>query len=457
MSRGFHAFFRQYYNLRGLLRRTDPGLTRLRGLPDYPLRHGDGLDDSFRHVPRTPPWSALGFVALVPPSAAGPVPHEPGRRAAPSGRPGPRGATTRLDDVSARDFLDAIRFPEAAQHLAFEVFSRSFFADPRELSAAEIVLMFHIYFLGSAKGSCSTYPSNPSPPPCGTPSRRYLRGHGADLRAGTPVEASRPRPTAVSSSPPARRNNATTPSSWPWTRPACAPSSGAPPAGRRRVARADRRPCAAAPPFLVSRLWLDRPVAADRPGFLGTSGYGTLDNVSVLDRWEGEAARWAARTGGSVVELHAYALPGRRPTTSNRSICWSSCTTCIPRHASATCSTNGTSGGPTVRCSRSASTTAAPRYAPATPAGGGRGPGTHRPPGRPHGARGHQRVPRRQRAARAVGGGWPDAVDRARPWPRPAAAPPRATRMSPWVPGQSAARPRSVLVRLIDVRHRGSR
>src|SRR5690606_38743287 len=37
MSRGFHAFFRQYYNLRGLLRRTDPGLTRLVPLPDYPL------------------------------------------------------------------------------------------------------------------------------------------------------------------------------------------------------------------------------------------------------------------------------------------------------------------------------------------------------------------------------------------------------------------------------------
>jgi isorenieratene synthase len=63
-----------------------------------------------------------------------------------------------------------------------------------------------------------------------------------------------------------------------------------------------------APPFLVSRLWLDRPVRPDRPGFLGTSGFGPLDNVSVLERFEGEAARWARRTGGSVVELHAYAL-----------------------------------------------------------------------------------------------------------------------------------------------------
>ncbi|MDQ0715967.1 uncharacterized protein with NAD-binding domain and iron-sulfur cluster [Streptomyces luteogriseus] len=66
-----------------------------------------------------------------------------------------------------------------------------------------------------------------------------------------------------------------------------------------------------APPFLVSRLWLDRPVRADRPGFLGTSGYDGLDNISVLERYEGEAARWAAKNAGSVVELHAYAVgPG---------------------------------------------------------------------------------------------------------------------------------------------------
>ncbi len=59
----------------------------------------------------------------------------------------------------------------------------------------------------------------------------------------------------------------------------------------------------------MTRLWLDRPVAPGRPGFLGTGGFGTLDNVSVLERWEDEAAHWAARTGGSVVELHAYAVP----------------------------------------------------------------------------------------------------------------------------------------------------
>ena len=41
-----------------------------------------------------------------------------------------------------------------------------------------------------------------------------------------------------------------------------------------------------APPFAVWRLWLDRLVSPERPPFLGTSGFGPLDNVSVLERFE---------------------------------------------------------------------------------------------------------------------------------------------------------------------------
>ncbi|MFF5361864.1 FAD-dependent oxidoreductase [Streptomyces scabiei] len=308
MSRGFHAFFRQYYNLRGLLRRTDPGLDRLRGLPDYPLRHADGLHDSFRRVPRTPPWSALGFVALSPSFGLRDLLRMDPVAALPLLDVRVPGIHDRLDDVSARDFLDAIRFPEAAQHLAFEVFSRSFFADPRELSAAEMVLMFHIYFLGSAEGLLFDVPDEPFPAALWDPLAGYLRGHGADLRTGTPVETVEPTADGgfvVTAGGEERGHDAVV----------LALDTGGlrSLAGRSpRLADAGWRERVAglrsAPPFLVSRLWLDRPVAGDRPGFLGTGGYGTLDNVSVLDRWEGESARWAARTGGSVVELHAYAL-----------------------------------------------------------------------------------------------------------------------------------------------------
>ncbi|MET9803887.1 FAD-dependent oxidoreductase [Streptomyces sp. NPDC006368] len=308
MSRGFHAFFRQYYNLRGLLRRTDPALARLTPLPDYPLWHSGGLRDGFARVPRTPPWNALGFAALSPCFTARDLAAMNPRAALPLLDVRVPQVYERLDTISALDLLERIRFPEAAHHLAFEVFSRSFFVDPRTLSAAELALMFHIYFLGSGEGLLFDVPHEPYPRALWEPLGDYLAGHGAELLEGRAAECVEPGPRGgftVTADDAGRHHDAVV---------LALDTSGlrrlvndsprlGDPAWRTRLRR-----LRTAPPFLVSRYWLDRPVATDRPGFLATSGYAGLDNVSVLERWEGEAARWAARTGGSVVELHAYAI-----------------------------------------------------------------------------------------------------------------------------------------------------
>ncbi|WP_261957746.1 FAD-dependent oxidoreductase [Streptomyces nigrescens] len=308
MSRGFHAFFPQYYNLRGLLRRIDPGLRVLRRLPDYPLQHRSGTRDSFARVPRTPPWSALGFMALSPTFAWRDLARMRPAAALPLLDVRVPQIYQRLDDTSAWDLLDRIGFPEAARHLAFEVFSRSFFADPRQLSAAEMALMFHIYFLGSSEGLLFDVPAEPYPEALWAPLARYLEGHGVRLRTGTPVDRVEPQAGGGV-------HVATNSGSHPYDavvlavdtaglRRIVAASDGlGDPAWRARIGR-----LRTAPPFLVSRLWLARPVSPDRAGFLGTSGFGSLDNISVLERWEGEAARWSGRTGGSVLELHAYAV-----------------------------------------------------------------------------------------------------------------------------------------------------
>jgi isorenieratene synthase len=63
-----------------------------------------------------------------------------------------------------------------------------------------------------------------------------------------------------------------------------------------------------APPFVVHRLWLDRPVNAGRPDFLGTGGLEPVDNISVVSNYERQAADWARAHGGSVVEVHSYSV-----------------------------------------------------------------------------------------------------------------------------------------------------
>ena len=308
MTRGFHAFFRQYYNLRALLRRIDPGLGMLTPLSDYPLRRRDGATDGFRRIPRAAPWNALAFAALSPTFRLADLARIRARAALPLLDVRVPRVYETLDHVSAADLLTSVNFPAEARHLAFEVFSRSFFSHPETLSAAELALMFHLYFLGSSEGLLFDTAAEPFPQALWDPLAAYLRSLRAAVHVGTPVRRVAPRADGrheVELDGAVETFDAVVLALDPGgLRSLVGDSPGLGDAAWRADVAALRQ----APPFLVSRHWLDRPVHGTRPGFLGTAGFGPLDNVSVLERWEGEAARWARARGGSVVELHAYAL-----------------------------------------------------------------------------------------------------------------------------------------------------
>jgi isorenieratene synthase len=63
------------------------------------------------------------------------------------------------------------------------------------------------------------------------------------------------------------------------------------------------------PPYAVARFWLDGDVDATRAQFTSVADPGLLDSVTLYHRVETGARQWHERTGGSVVELHAYAGP----------------------------------------------------------------------------------------------------------------------------------------------------
>ena len=66
MERGFHAFFRQYYGLRSLLKRVDPQLSLLTPMNDYPLLGPEGRKESFTNLPRRAPFNVLELVRRTP-------------------------------------------------------------------------------------------------------------------------------------------------------------------------------------------------------------------------------------------------------------------------------------------------------------------------------------------------------------------------------------------------------
>ena len=307
MNRGFHAFFRQYYNLRALLRRSDPHLSALTAVDDYPLIDASGRLDTFRGLPRTPPLNALAFAMRSQTFRLRDLLRLNAKAAAPLITVSVPQTYYDLDDRDAGTFLQAINFPDAAQHLAFEVFARSFFARPENLSAGELATMFHIYFLGSSEGLIFDVANANFDVALWNPLRKYLEGNGVRFHTGLTVDR-------VSTDAGVRVScGAGTEFAGDAVVLATDAAglrhivAGSPGLGdddwRRRVADMHT-----APPFVVLRLWLDRPVRSGRAAFMGTGGRPPLDNISVLERYEREAAQWAARTGGSVVELHAYSV-----------------------------------------------------------------------------------------------------------------------------------------------------
>ncbi|WP_343571350.1 FAD-dependent oxidoreductase [Mycobacterium sp.] len=314
MNRGFHAFFRQYYNLRALLGRVDPTLSMLTAVDDYPLVDGAGRQDTFRGLPQTPPWNALVFALRSPTFRFTDLLRIDAGAAAPLAAVSLPDIFDRLDHLDAETFLKSINFPEAARHLAFEVFSRSFFASPAELSAAELATMFHIFFLGSSEGLIFDVANSNFDTALWEPLRQYLvglrvrfhqgisvsrvsSGDGQTFRVHTDADDQLDADAVVLATDVAGLQRIVEAS----------PGLGDDP-WRARIKR-----LRTAPPFLVQRLWLDRPVAVGRAAFLGTSGHEPVDNISVLDRYERQAADWAQRTGGSVVELHSYAVESAQP------------------------------------------------------------------------------------------------------------------------------------------------
>ena len=311
MERGFHAFFRQYYNLQALLRRIDDSLTFLEPLDDYPILGPGGQIESFSGLPNKPPWNVIALTRRTPtlglrdligvngPAALAMLRYE-------------RGWTYgRYDDQTAGQYLDSLRFPPDARRMLFDVFAHSFFNPEDAMSAGELLMMFHFYFSGNPEGLIFDVSKRPFSKSIWGPLGDYMAGLGVDVRTGCTVSSvangSARRWSVALDGETVETDVVVLALTVPGLQAVVAESPDLDDSGFRSSVEG----LALTNPFAVWRLWLDRPANPNRQPFAGTTGVGSLDNISLYHLFEDESRSWAERTGGSVVELHAYAVdPG---------------------------------------------------------------------------------------------------------------------------------------------------
>jgi isorenieratene synthase len=310
MERGFHAFFRQYYNLRNLLRRVDPELERLRPLDDYPILGPSGAVQSFADLPKTPPLNLMSLLRRTEFLSFQDLRAIDQNRAKLMLSFDPTQTYADHDAASAREYFDSLGFPERARQMLFDVFSHSFFNPESGMSAAEMLMMFHFYFLGNPEGLVFDVMDEPFSDALWRPMERYLAAQGVRVRlscAASEIEREkkeqkwRVRAGGETFEGHALVLAVTVPALRELF--ARSPDLALDAGLKRSIEELD-----VTLPFAVWRLFLDRAANEDRPPFAGTAGMGVLDNISLYERFEGESRRWSLRTGGSVVELHAYAL-----------------------------------------------------------------------------------------------------------------------------------------------------
>jgi isorenieratene synthase len=73
-----------------------------------------------------------------------------------------------------------------------------------------------------------------------------------------------------------------------------------------------------ADPYVVWRLWLDKATLPSRNAFYTTAQLGYTDSIAIYSAFQEPYVSWARRTGGSVVEVHAYAIRRDTPPTEIR-------------------------------------------------------------------------------------------------------------------------------------------
>jgi len=312
VDHGFHGFFRQYYNWRNVLARIDSTGTLLRPLGSYPVISRRWPDEQFDRLPSTPPISIAALVARSPSLRLREL-IRANHRAAHHLLAFDAGHTyTWLDHLSAEEYMASLNLSEQARAMLFNVFAHSFFNDAARMSAAEMVAMFHFYFLANPEGLGMDAPHADYQTAIWSPLQQYLERHGGHVRTNTPITRLRPA----------------SPTGWQIDLASGeqletahvilavdARSAGTLLARSPEVTAVDSRLAGlaeqplAGPPYAVARYWLSGDVHSHRAPFTSIGDAKLLDSIALYHRFEHHARRWHNHTGGAVVELHAYACP----------------------------------------------------------------------------------------------------------------------------------------------------
>ena len=309
VDHGFHAFFRHYYNLRGLAERVGVA-SHFVPIDSYTILRRDRSRIVIRDGETTPLLNLLDLAKTGVYSVRDLVLSNRMHRLDPFLRYDEDVTFARWDGVSYDEFCRDADLPRDLQ-VVFNTFARAFFSEGDRLSVAALVRAFHFYYLSNDAGLIYDYLDDDYETAFAAPFRAWLEARGAVIRTGAAVGALAPREGGGWTLAGEDFDHAVLACDVKGARAIIANSPALAAAHPDFAAQMARQRNGQR--YAILRLWMDRDVGADLPVFAITDRTRLLDAVTFTHRVVPAARDWAARKGGGVYELHSYAVPDDLP------------------------------------------------------------------------------------------------------------------------------------------------
>ncbi len=304
VEHGFHAFFRQYYNLDRWLHEV--GIREdFVEIEDYAIVGNDGREHGFDGIRDTPLLNLLSLLGKGM-FTLGDVAFNPRTHRMQAFLEWDKEDTyARFDETSFADFARDARLPPNLM-LVFNSFSRAFFAPPEDMSMAELIKSFHFYFLSHAEGLRYDYPTGHYETAVLAPLRAHLDERGVKIELGRAVGELRPEGEAMYVDD-TRYDHVVLAADVVGTRAIVGASPQLQAAAPRLAEEVGQLKSSTR--YAVLRIWTDRRAGDELPAFVITEGFEILDSISFYHRIDEGLGAWAEANQGGVYELHAYSIP----------------------------------------------------------------------------------------------------------------------------------------------------
>ena len=313
VEHGFHAFFRQYYNLRNLLKKIN-AYKYLIPIDDYLILTKDHGNFGFKNLDTVPVLNILSMTKTGIYSYKEAM-LNPGFRKMTSLLTYNREKTfAKFDSVSFKDFADDVKLPPEMQ-LMFTTFSRAFFAEPQYISMAELIKSFHSYFLSNDLGLLYDVLNDDFEDTLWKPATDYLSKYKSTISLDSEITSFKKEGNqfiinderfdyAIIASDVKGTKNIIKDSNYFKNE---HPDFYIQMTNLKQSQR-----------YSVLRVWIDTDIRQGVPFFIFTDALRILDSVTIYHRMEKTSEEWVKQNGGGIFELHSYAVPDDFPEAEVR-------------------------------------------------------------------------------------------------------------------------------------------